>query len=98
MTRQTGLALAAAAVSWWSRLQPAMIHAAFAAGADLANIAAATGMDIDEVVHRWQLWTAVQTRTVIAGHRLLDSDEIRTLSRRMAGEVGLRAQRASHGT
>ena len=39
------LALAAAVVSWWSRWQPVSIHAALRAGADLADMAAATGVE-----------------------------------------------------
>jgi hypothetical protein len=83
------LALAAAAVSWWGRWQPAMIHAALRAGADLADISAATGLDIDEVVRRWQQWSEVQTSVVVVGHRLLDPDEVRTIRVRMSAEVDL---------
>src|SRR5690349_11327695 len=83
------LALAAAAVSWWARWQPTMIHAALRAGADLADISAATGLDIDEVIRRWQQWAAVQTSVVVAGHWLLDPDEVRAIRVRIAAEVDL---------
>ncbi|MEU5552838.1 hypothetical protein ABZ738_23975 [Micromonospora sp. NPDC047793] len=46
------LALSAAVVAWWSRWQPIMIHTALRAGTDLTDIAAATGLDVDEVIHR----------------------------------------------
>lgn len=81
------LALAAAVVTWWRRWQPAMIHATLRSGADLADIAAATGLDITEVVRRWQRWADVQTCTDINGHPLLDPDEVRTIRRRIAREA-----------
>jgi hypothetical protein len=83
----TELALAAALVTWWRRWQPAMIHAALRAGADLANIAAATGLEPTEVVCRWWRWAEVQTCTDVDGHSLLDSDEVRTLRQRIAKEA-----------
>jgi hypothetical protein len=83
------LAMAAAAVSWWARWQPAMIHAALRAGTDLADISAATGLDLDEVVRRWHQWAEVQTGVVVAGHRLLDPDEVRTIRVRITAEVDL---------
>ncbi|MFR9777710.1 hypothetical protein ACL02O_16840 [Micromonospora sp. MS34] len=79
----TDLALSAAVVSWLSRWQPAMIHAALRAGAAVADVAAATGLGTDEVVHRWERWSDVQTRVVIDGHSLLDPDEVRTIRRRI---------------
>lgn len=81
------LALAAPVVSWWARWQPAMIHAALRAGADLADISAATTLDIDEAVRRWHQWAEVQTGVVVAGHRLLDPDEVRAIRVRVAAEV-----------
>ena len=81
------LALAAAVVTWWCRWQPAMIHAALRSGADLADIAAATGLDCAEVAGRWQRWAEVQTGTDIHGHPLLDPDEVRTIRHRIAKEV-----------
>jgi len=82
------LALAAAVVSWWTRWQPMSIHAALCAGADLADIAAATGLDSAEVVRRWQRWTDVQTRLLIGGRPAVDADEVRAVQRRLAAEVG----------
>lgn len=81
------LALAAAVVAWWRRWQPAMIHAALRAGADLADIAAATGLDPVEVIDRWLRWAEVETGTDINGHPLLDPDEVRTARHRIAKEV-----------
>ncbi|GIE95800.1 hypothetical protein [Paractinoplanes rishiriensis] len=83
------LALAAAVVAWWRRWQPAIIHAALRAGADLPDIAAATGLDPSEVIGRWQRWAEVQTGTDIGGHPLLDPDEVRTIHHRIAKEVKL---------
>ena len=87
--RPPAMALAAAAVSWWARWQPAMIHAALRAGVDLADISAATGLDNDEVVRRWHQWADVQTSIVVAGHQLLDPDEVRAIRVRIAAEVDL---------
>ena len=81
------LALAAAVVTWWRRWQPAMIHAAFRAGADIADIASATGLAPAGVVGRWQRWAEVQTGTDINGHPLLDPDEVRTIRHCIAKEV-----------
>lgn len=83
------LALAAAVVSSWSRWQPAMIHPALRAGADLTDVAAATGPDVDEVAKRWHKWAEVQTRVVVAGHRILDPDEVRTIRVRITAEADL---------
>ena len=85
----TDLALSAAVVAWWSRWQPAMIHAALRVAAAVADIAAATGLDTDEVIHRWERWTDVQTRVVIGGRSLLDPDEVRTIRQRIGEEVNL---------
>ncbi|MGI5180580.1 hypothetical protein ACQEVZ_30130 [Dactylosporangium sp. CA-152071] len=81
------LALAAAVVSWWSRWQPMSIHAALRAGADLADIAAATGLDPADVVRRWLRWTDVQTRLTIGERPAVDVEEVRTIRRRLRVEV-----------
>lgn len=83
------LALAAAVVSWWSRWQPMSIHAALRAGVDLADIAAATGLDPAEVVRRWLRWTDVQTQLSIGGRPAVDVEEVRTIGRRLRIEVHL---------
>lgn len=66
-----------------------MIHAARRHGADLADISAATGLDIGEVVRRWHQWAEVQTSVVVTGHRLLDPDQVRTIRVRITAEVDL---------
>jgi hypothetical protein len=81
------LALAAAVVSWWSRWQPLMIHKALQAGANLADIAAATGLDADEVVRRWREWTDVQATLVLGGRPAVDPDEVRTITARLGPEL-----------
>ena len=81
------LALAAAVVSRWSRWQPIMVHAALRAGADLADIAAATGLDSAEVVPRWQRWTDVQTQLLIGGRPTVDPDEVRRIRLRLGRGV-----------
>lgn len=81
------LALAAAVTAWWSLRQPATIHAAFQAGASVADVAAATRLDEAEVVRRWTRWTDVQTRLVIGGHPSADPDEVRTIRARIRAEV-----------
>lgn len=83
------LALAAAVVAWWSRWQPTTIHAALRAGASVADVAAATGLDEAEVVRRWTRWTDVQTRLVIGGRLSVDPDEVRTIPARIRAEVRL---------
>jgi len=83
------LALAAAVVSWWSRWQPMSIHAALHTGANLSDIAAATGLDPAEVVRRWLRWTQVQTRLTIGGRPAVDVEEVRTIRRRLRVEVDL---------
>ena len=47
-------ALAAAVASWWTRWQPGLVHAALGTDADVADIAAATGLDAGEVIRRWR--------------------------------------------
>ncbi|MBQ0894191.1 hypothetical protein KBX37_13975 [Micromonospora sp. U56] len=79
----TELALSAAVVSWWTRWQPSVIHAALRAGADLADIADATGLDVSEVVRRWQRWVSVQTRLDIGGRPAVDPVEVRAIERRL---------------
>ncbi|MEV0391783.1 hypothetical protein [Polymorphospora rubra] len=81
------LALSAAVVSWWTRWQPLMIHAALRAGADLADIADATGLEIGEVVHRWRRWTDVQTRLDIGGRPALDAAKVRAIEERLGPGV-----------
>jgi hypothetical protein len=81
------LALAAAVVSWWTRWQPMSIHTALRAGADLADITAATGLDPAEVIRRWQRWTDGRLRPADLGRR----DAHRCLRRNGRGQT----QRAS---
>jgi hypothetical protein len=81
------LALAAAATAWWSRWQPITIHAALRAGANVTDVAAATGLDETEVARRWTRWTDVQTTLVIAGRPSVGSDEVRTIRQRIGEEV-----------
>jgi hypothetical protein len=64
-----------------------MIHAALRARADLVDISSATGLDIDDVIRQWQRWAEVQTSIVVAGHRLLDPDEVRTIRVRVSAEM-----------
>lgn len=81
------LALSAAVVSWWTRWQPSMIHAALRAGADLTDIADATGLDTSEVVRWWQRWVNVQMRLDISGRPSVDPAEIRAIGRRLGPGV-----------
>ncbi|WP_431874292.1 hypothetical protein [Micromonospora marina] len=84
----TELALAAAVVSWWSRWQPITIHWALRCGADLADVAEATGLDPGEVVRCWERWTDVQNRLDIGGRPAVDPVEVRTIRARIRAEVG----------
>ncbi len=81
------LALAAAVIAWWSRWQPPAIHAALRAGAGLADITAATGLDQHEVVRRWRTWTDVQTGLVIGGGPSPDVEEVRAIDERLWREA-----------
>jgi len=81
------LALSAAVVSWWTRWQPATIHAALRTGADLADIAEATGLDVSEVVQRWRRWIDVQTRLDIGGRPAVDPVEVRAIEQRLGPGV-----------
>ncbi|MGC4895446.1 hypothetical protein [Micromonospora sp. DT31] len=84
----TELALTAAVISWWSRWQPITIHQALRRGADLADIAEATGLDPGEVVRRWERWTDVQTRLDIGGRPAVDPIEVRTIREQIRAEAG----------
>lgn len=81
------LALSAAVMAWWSRWQPVMIHAALRAAANVTDIAAATRLDEDEVVRRWERSADVQTRLVVGGRPVLAPDEVRTIRQRIREEV-----------
>ncbi|NJP30608.1 hypothetical protein [Micromonospora thermarum] len=81
------LALSAAVVSWWTRWQPSMIHAALRAGADLTDIADATGLGASEVVRRWQRWADVQMRLDIGGRPSVDPAEVQAIERRLGPGV-----------
>jgi hypothetical protein len=61
-----------------------MIHAALRTGADLADIAEATGLEVAEVVRRWRRWTDVQTRLDIGGRPAVDPAEVRAIEHRLA--------------
>jgi hypothetical protein len=64
-----------------------MIHAALRACTDPADAAAATGLDPEEVVHRWLRWAQVQTSLVIGGCPPLDADQVRAIATRPGLEV-----------
>ncbi|MFG2079552.1 hypothetical protein ACGFI5_04225 [Micromonospora tulbaghiae] len=81
------LALSAAVVSWWTRWQPSTIHSALRAGADLTDIATATGLDASDVVRRWRRWADVQTRLDIGGRPSVDPVEVRAIERRLGSGV-----------
>ncbi|MEV0396686.1 hypothetical protein [Polymorphospora rubra] len=81
------LALSAAVVSWWTRWQPLMIHAVLRAGAGVADIADATGLEIGDVVRRWRRWTDVQTRLDIGGRPAVDAAEVRAIGQRLGPGV-----------
>lgn len=81
----TELALAAV-LSWWSRWQPITIHRALRCGADLADIAEATGLDPGEVVRRWERWSDVQNRFSIGRRLSVDPVEVRTIRERIRAE------------
>jgi hypothetical protein len=83
----TELALSAAVVSWWTRWQPSMIHAALRARADLTDIAEATGLDASDVVRRWRRWADVQTLLDIGGRPSVEPAEVRAIERRMGPGV-----------
>ncbi|MFC6021839.1 hypothetical protein ACFP2T_37465 [Plantactinospora solaniradicis] len=69
------LALSSAVVAWWSRWQPLMMHRALAAGASIAEVAAAAGTDEREVYDRWSAWADRQEQLVIGGRVAIDPAE-----------------------
>src|SRR5947199_5097712 len=73
------LALSAAVVSWWTRWQPSQIHAALRAGADLTDIAAATGLEPVDIVRRWRRWADVQSQLDIGGRLTLDIADVQRI-------------------
>jgi hypothetical protein len=77
------LAMSAAVVCRWTCWQPLMIHAALRTGADVADIAAATGLDETELVRRWRRWVDVQTHLQIGGRPAVDPGEVRTIAARL---------------
>ncbi|MGC5031827.1 hypothetical protein [Micromonospora sp. DT229] len=77
------LALSAAVASWWTRWQPSTIHTALRAGADLTDIAKATGLDASDVVRRWRRWVDIQTRLDIGGRPSVDPVEVQAIERRL---------------
>ncbi|MFJ1537534.1 hypothetical protein ACIODS_03220 [Micromonospora chalcea] len=77
------LALSAAVVCWWTRWQPSMIYAALRAGADLADIAEAAGLNLGEVVRRWRRWTVAQARLDIGGRPAVGPTEVRAIEQRL---------------
>lgn len=76
------LPLSAAMVSWCTRWQTSTIHTALQAGADLTDIAEATGLDASDVVRRWRRWADVQTRLDICGRPSVDPVKVRAIERR----------------
>ncbi|ABP54414.1 hypothetical protein [Salinispora tropica] len=72
------LALSAAVLSWWTRWQPTMIHAAPRSKAGLADIGEATGLEVGAVVRGRRRWTDVQSRLDIGGRPATDPVEVRT--------------------
>src|SRR2546429_4133290 len=72
----TELALSAAVVAWWSRWQPIAMHRALLAGASLAEVAAAAGTTEAEAYNRWNEWADVQSKSVIAGRRGVEPNEV----------------------
>ncbi|HYS34216.1 MAG TPA: hypothetical protein VEO01_01075 [Pseudonocardiaceae bacterium] len=81
------LALSAAVVSWWTRWQPSLIHAALRAGADLTDVAAATGLEPGDIIRRWRRWAAVQSRLDIGGRPAVNVNEVQCVQRRLATGV-----------
>ncbi len=82
------LALSAAVVSWWTRWQPSLIHTALRAGADVAAIVAATGLQPRDIIRRWCQWADVQSRLDIGGRPALDIADVQRVQRRLAAGVG----------
>ncbi|AYF30495.1 hypothetical protein CSH63_24210 [Micromonospora tulbaghiae] len=81
------LALSAAVLSWWTRWQPTMIHTALRAGADLTDIAKATGLNAGKAVDQWRRWVDVQTRLDIGGCPPVDPVEVWAIERRLGPGV-----------
>ncbi len=81
----TELALSAAVVAWWSRWQPIAMHRALAAGASLAEVAAATGTTEAEAYQRWNEWAEQQAQLVVGGRVGVDAHEVAGIRDRLQG-------------
>ena len=78
----TELALSAAVVAWWSRWQPLVMHRAFVAGASLAEVAAAAGVDEAEAYARWSGWASRQAAIFINDRPGVDPTEVAAIRSR----------------
>lgn len=78
------LALSAAVVSWWSRWQPVAMHRALAAGASLAEVAAAAGISKAEVRKQWLAWVEDQERLFLDCGLGVDPLEANAIRQRLA--------------
>ncbi|MDQ7903061.1 hypothetical protein RB614_00815 [Phytohabitans sp. ZYX-F-186] len=78
------LALSSAVVAWWSRWQPLSMHRAFAAGASLAEVAAAAGTTEAEAYDRWERWAERQSKVRIGGRLSVEPSEVAAIRRRLA--------------
>jgi hypothetical protein len=82
--RLTELALAAAAVAWWTRWQPIAIHRALLAGASLGNVAAAIGTDESEAYQRWDAWAERQARFVVCDRPGVKAEDVAAIREQWA--------------
>jgi hypothetical protein len=79
----TELALSAAAIHRWGSWQPLSMHRAFAAGANLAEVAAAAGTTEADVYRRWATWAGIQSQLRVGERPCLDPEVVAAVSRRL---------------
>lgn len=79
----TELALSAAVVAWWSRWQPIAMHRALAAGAGLAEVAAAAGTTKTEAYERWSRWANEQTQLMVGDRPAVDPEQVAAIVERL---------------
>lgn len=60
------LALSSAMVTWWSHLQPEIIHRAIVCGVSLGQISAALGVDELRAYDTWATWADEQAASPIS--------------------------------
>ncbi|MGH3500942.1 MAG: hypothetical protein ACRDQA_08620 [Nocardioidaceae bacterium] len=81
------LAVMSALRAWLGRWQPIHIHRAILAGASLAEVAEAMGVDPVAVAARWRAWADGQRQLVIRDRPGVTAREYQTVRDRLEGDA-----------